>query len=112
MLQQEKPDDYILATGVMHTVREFVEEAAKLLEIDLIWQGAGLDEKGIDKKTGKTIIEIDPKYFRPAEVDLLVGNNKKAREKLGWEPKVKFKELVKIMVKADLKNERKNINNN
>lgn len=103
MLQQDKPDDYILATGETHTVREFVEETAKLLDFDLVWEGEGLDEKGIDRKTGKTIIEINPKHFRPAEVDVLIGDYSKAKSKLGWEPKVKFKELVKIMVEAESK---------
>lgn len=101
MLQQDKPDDYILATGESYSVREFTEETAKNLGIDIEWQGQGLDEKGIDKKTGKTIIEIDPRYFRPAEVDILVGDYSKAKDKLGWEPKTKFKELVKIMVEAE-----------
>lgn len=101
MMQQEKPDDYILATNETHSVREFVEETAKYLDINLIWKGKGIKEKGIDKKTNKTIIEIDPRYFRPAEVDVLQGDYSKAKEKLGWEPKVKFKQLVKIMAKAD-----------
>lgn len=102
MLQQDEPDDYILATGETHTVREFLEKAAKLLDFDIIWEGKGINEKGIDKKTGKTIVEIDEKYFRPAEVELLIGDATKAKEKLGWEPKVKFDELVKIMVEEDL----------
>lgn len=102
MLQQEKPNDYLLATGETHTVREFVEETAKLLGMDLIWEGEGVNEKGRDKKTNKVIIEIDPKYFRPTEVDLLIGDPSKAKELLGWEPKTKFHELVKIMVDADL----------
>jgi GDPmannose 4,6-dehydratase len=101
MLQQDKPDDYILATGETHTVREFVEEACKALDIDLAWKGEGLDEKGIDRKTGKAIIKIDPMYFRPSEVDILIGDYSKAKDKLGWEPKVKFKELVKIMVEGE-----------
>lgn len=102
MLQQEKPDDYILATNETHTVREFIEEACRLLGFDLVWKGVGVNEKGIDRKSGKVIIEIDQKYFRPAEVDLLIGDNTKAKERLGWEPKTKFHELVKIMVDADL----------
>ncbi len=106
MLQQEKPDDYLLATGETHSVREFVEKAANLLGFDLIWEGAGLNEKGIDRKTGKVIIEIDPKYFRPAEVDVLLGDYSKAKKYLGWEPKVKFNELVKIMVKHDWEKEK------
>ncbi|SRR3990167_3135099 len=105
MLQQDKPDDYILATNETHSVREFVEEACKLLDFDLVWEGEGLEEKGIDKKSGKIIIEIDPMYMRPAEVDLLMGDYSKAKNKLGWEPKVKFKELVKIMVEAELNGE-------
>jgi len=102
MLQQEKPDDYILATGETHSVREFVEVAAKLLDMDIAWEGEGINERGIDRKTGKIIIEIDPKYFRPAEVELLLGDATKAKKILGWEPKVKFEELVKIMVSAEL----------
>lgn len=101
MLQQDKPDDYVLATGEAHSVRDFVEETCKVLDIDLVWKGKDVDEKGIDKKTGKVIIEIDPAYFRPAEVDLLTGDASKAKKVLGWEPKVKFKELVKIMATSD-----------
>jgi GDPmannose 4,6-dehydratase len=102
MLQQETPDDYILSTNETHTVREFIEESCRLLGMNLVWEGEGLNEKGIDKKSKKVIIEIDPKYFRPAEVDLLIGDNAKSREKLGWVPKTKFLELVKIMIDADL----------
>ncbi len=104
MLQQEKPDDYILATGENHSVREFIEITANFLNIELLWQGQGLDEKGIDKKTNKTIIEIDPRYFRPAEVDILLGDYSKAKKMLGWEPKIKFKDLIKIMLDEELKN--------
>jgi len=104
MMQAERPDDYVLATGEAHSVREFVEEAAQLLEFDLEWQGEGLEEKGVDRKTNKTIIEIDPKHFRPAEVDVLLGDYTKAKNELNWEPKTKFKDLVRIMVKADLNN--------
>lgn len=107
MLQQDKPDDYLLATNETHTVREFAEKSAKNLDFDLIWKGKGVNEKGLDKKTGKTIIEIDPKYFRPAEVDVLLGDYSKAKKELGWEPKVRFDELVKIMTKADYENEQK-----
>lgn len=106
MLQQETGDDYVLAMNETHTVREFCELSAKELDIDLIWQGTGSDEKGIDQKTGQTIIEIDPKYFRPAEVDLLIGDPAKAKTKLGWQPKTSFKELVKIMVQSDLEAEK------
>ncbi|OHA99963.1 MAG: GDP-mannose 4,6-dehydratase [Candidatus Zambryskibacteria bacterium RIFCSPLOWO2_02_FULL_39_26] len=110
MLQAKKPDDYVLATNETHAVREFVEEAAKILGMNIQWKGKGVKEKGVDKKTGKVIIEIDPVYFRPAEVDVLMGDYSKARKKLGWKPKVKFKELVKIMVEYDLKEERRKVN--
>jgi GDPmannose 4,6-dehydratase len=103
MLQHETPDDYVLATGETHTVREMVEEAAKHLGLEIIWEGTGLEEKGIDRKTGKVLIEIDPEYYRPAEVDLLIGDYSKAKEKLGWEPKTTFPELVRLMVEHDLK---------
>jgi GDPmannose 4,6-dehydratase len=105
MLQQDKPDDYVLATNETHTVREFVEVAAKKLGFDLEWKGKDTDEEGIDKHSGKAIIKIDPEYFRPTEVDLLIGDYSKAKKKMGWEPKVKFKELVEIMVTADLEKE-------
>lgn len=104
ILQQDKPDDYVIATGETHSPREFIEEAARQLGIDLVWQGSGVEEKGVDKRTGETLVEIDPKYFRPAEVDLLIGDASKAKKVLGWEPKIKFKELVKIMVEDELKN--------
>ncbi len=106
IMQQEKPDDYILATGEAHSVREFVEKTAAYFGFNLIWEGKGLDEKGIDKKTNKTIIEIDPKYFRPAEVDILLGDYSKAKQELGWEPKIKFNKLVEIMARADYNMER------
>ena len=102
MLQQDKPDDYVLATGEMHSVRELVEETGRLLDFDIEWKGDGEQEKGIDKKTGKILVEIDPHYYRPAEVDLLLGDASKARKELGWKPKVTYKELIKIMVDADL----------
>lgn len=102
MLQQEQPDDYLLATGETHTVREFIEETAKILGMDLTWEGEGANEKGRDRKTGKIIIEIDPKYFRPTEVDLLIGDPSKAKDRLGWEPQTKFHKLVKLMTEADL----------
>lgn len=105
MLQAEKPDDYILATGETHTVKEFVEEVSRALGIDICWEGKGVEEKGINNQTGKIIIEIDPKYFRPAEVDVLIGDASKAEKELGWVPKTKFKELVRIMTEADWKNE-------
>lgn len=103
MLQQKQPDDYVIGTGESHSVREFCELATKEAGINIIWKGKGLKEKGIDKKTGKTLIEIDQRYFRPAEVENLIADFKKAREKLKWKPKTKFKDLVKIMTDYDLK---------
>lgn len=102
MLQQEKAEDYVIATGETHTVREFVGVAFKYSGIEIEWQGQGVDERGINKKTGKVLVEVDPKYFRPAEVELLVGDPAKAKEQLGWEAEVKFKKLVNMMVDADL----------
>lgn len=101
MLQHDQPDDFVVATNETHSVREFVEAAAKCLGMDIEWNGKGVEEKGIDRETGKEIIAIDPRYYRPTEVDLLIGDYTKAKEKLGWEPKVKFQELVKIMIDAD-----------
>ena len=101
MLQQNNPDDYVVATGETHSVREFIEHTCHYLDIPLIWKGSGINEVGINSQTNHTIIKIDPNYFRPTEVDLLIGNSSKARNILGWKPKVKFKELVKIMAKAD-----------
>ncbi|MDO8604201.1 MAG: GDP-mannose 4,6-dehydratase [bacterium] len=106
MLQHDEPDDFILATNETHTVREFVEEAGKHLGFEIIWKGSGENEEGVDKKTGKTIIKIDPRYFRPAEVDILLGDYSKAKEKLGWEPETKFKELAKLMTEEDFKKEK------
>jgi GDPmannose 4,6-dehydratase len=103
MLQQEKPDDYVIASGETHSVREFVELACKVAGFDIVWKGKGSEEKGIDKKTGKTLIEISSEFFRPAEVDILLGDYSKAKEKLGWQPKTQFEELVRIMVEADMK---------
>jgi GDPmannose 4,6-dehydratase len=105
MLQQEEPEDFVLATGETHTVREFIEETCKCLGFDLAWTGEGVAEKGIDQKSGKVIIEIDPKYFRPAEVDLLIGDPTKAKTKLGWTATTKFSELVRLMAEADLEEE-------
>ena len=109
MLQQPEPDDYVIATGKQHSVREFCELAFKELEIGLEWQAQGIDEKGIDKKTNKVIIEVDSKYFRPAEVESLLGDSTKAREKLGWKPKISFEELIKEMVSSDLKEAEKEV---
>ncbi len=101
MLQMDKPDDFVLATGETHTVREFIEKAFDHLDIQIEWQGKNENETGICTKTGNTIVRIDSKYYRPTEVEFLLGDPSKAKEKLGWEPKVKFDELVKIMVDAD-----------
>ncbi len=103
MLQQDAPDDYVLATGQAHSVREFVERAFAEVGRTIEWQGQGTEEIGIDAKTGKTLIEIDPGYFRPTEVDNLVGDSSKARQKLGWTSRISFDELVQEMVAADLK---------
>ncbi len=105
MLQQDKPEDYIIATGENHSVREFVELSAKKLGFNLVWEGKGLDEKGVDKNTGKIIIEIDSRYFRPAEVENLLGNPTKAKNNLSWVPEIKFNELVDKMIEYDLKKE-------
>jgi GDPmannose 4,6-dehydratase len=102
MMQQEVPDDFVIATGETHSVREFVEASSKYFGFDITWEGSAEKEKGIDSRTGQTIIEIDPAYFRPAEVDLLLGDASKAKKVLGWEPKVKFEELVKIMSEAEM----------
>lgn len=103
ILQHHKPDDFIIATGKNHSVREFVEEVGRNLGMDIVWKGKGVTERGIDRKTGKTVIEVDPVYFRPLEVDTLLGNPTKARKILGWKPKTTFKELAKIMTESDLK---------
>lgn len=101
MLQQPLPDDYVIATGETHSIREFFEEAGRHLGMDVHWRGQGLDEEGYDGVTGQTLVKIDPRYFRPTEVDLLIGDASKAKQKIGWAPKTTFKELVKIMVEAD-----------
>ena len=104
MLQQEKPEDFVIATGETRTVREFVESAFACAGINLRWEGEGVEEKGIDTATGKVLVEVSPEFFRPAEVDLLLGDPTKAKEVLGWNPrKTSFKELVRRMVEHDLK---------
>ena len=104
ILQQPEPDDFVIATGEYHTVREFCTLAFKHAGINLQWQGEGIDEKGIDTATGKVLVEVDPKYFRPTEVEQLLGDPAKAKEKLGWNPRqTSFEQLVKIMVDADMK---------
>ena len=101
MLQQDQPEDYTISTGEQHTVREFVEVAAKELGVDIKWQGNGVNEKG--RWQDKVIVSVDPRYFRPTEVETLLGDSTKAKERLGWSPKITFKDLVKEMVEADLK---------
>ena len=107
ILQQEEPDDYVLATGVTTTIRDFCKMAFAELGIDIEFKGTGLNEKGINKKTGEVIIEVDPKYFRPTEVDLLLGDSTKAREKLNWKPKYDLKTLVKEMIEEDMEEAQK-----
>jgi GDPmannose 4,6-dehydratase len=101
MLQHHEPDDFVLATGETHSVREMAEVAARALDMELVWDGEGLEETGIDRKSGHAVVRIDPAYFRPAEVDLLIGDASKAREKLGWAPQIRFEQLVSGMAQAD-----------
>ena len=109
MLQQDEPDDYVIATGETHSVKEFVEKAAQIAGFDIEWEGEGLNTKGIDRRTGKVIVEVSSEFYRPAEVDILVGNYSKAKKKLGWEPRTKFEDLVRIMMEADLERVRREI---
>jgi len=102
MLQQEQPDDFVIATGLQYSVRDFVNAAAKELDIKIDWQGQGVEEKGYSQETGKCIVAVDPRYFRPTEVETLLGDPSKAKNKLGWEPKIRFDELVAEMVREDL----------
>ena len=110
MLQQENPEDYVIATGETHTVREFLEKSAKCFGFDLAWKGEGLKEVGVDKNSNQTIVKIDEKYIRPAEVDLLLGDPSKAKKRLNWEPRVSFDELINMMCESDLKAESKSLN--
>lgn len=103
MLQQEQPEDFVIATGRQYSVRQFVELAARHIDIDIQWKGSGVDEKGYDSSTGQLIIEVDPRYFRPAEVETLLGDPTNAHKKLGWQPKTTFQELVAEMMSQDLK---------
>jgi len=98
MLQQDKPEDFVIATGEQHSVRDFVNIAANELDIQITWQGKGIDEKGVDTKTGNTIVAVDPKYFRPTEVETLLGDPSKAKEKLGWIPKITFHSMFKFFL--------------
>jgi len=105
MLQQDKPDDYVIATGETHTVREFVEKAFKVIDIDIVWKGSGVNETGHNKSNGDTLVKINPKYFRPTEVDLLWGDPSKAIKELGWKSRTSLDELVYKMVKYDIDND-------
>ncbi|KAG4107927.1 hypothetical protein H8356DRAFT_973540 [Neocallimastix lanati (nom. inval.)] len=110
MLQQDKPDDYVLSTNETHTVREFVEKAFKVINVDIVWEGEGFNEVGKDKATGEIRVKVDERYFRPTEVDLLLGDSTKARKALNWKPKVTFEDLVVEMVNADIEMVKKNSN--
>jgi len=103
MLQQDTPDDYVVATGEMHSVREFIEKSFGHVSIEIEWKGDGVDETGINKATGDIIVRMDERYYRPCEVEQLLGSPAKAKKQLGWEPRIKFEELVKIMTEGDLK---------
>ena len=103
MHQQDSPDDYVLATGETHTVKEFVDSAFSVLGMDLEWVGEGVNERGVEKKTTKARVVIDPKYYRPSEVDLLMRDTSKAEKVLNWKSTIGFDQLVRIMVEADLK---------
>jgi len=102
MLQQDEPEDFVIATGRQRSVRDFVEAAASRLDMQIEWRGHGSDEHGVDAATGRNVVRIDPRYFRPAEVETLLGDPTKAREKLGWEPTTSFEDLVEEMVRHDL----------
>jgi GDPmannose 4,6-dehydratase len=103
MLQAKKPSDYVIATGKSYSVKKFVEEAFKFVDIDVLWKGSGLKEVGFDKKTGQILVKVDPKYFRPTEINELRGNFSKAKKQLKWKPKTTFNQLVKVMMASDLK---------
>ena len=102
MLQQEKPNDFVIATGKFYSIRNFVTLAFKYVDIDLEWKGEGVNEVGVDKKTGKILVQVDPKYFRPSEVEFLLGDPTKANKILNWKNKTSIEELVKIMMEYDL----------
>jgi GDPmannose 4,6-dehydratase len=107
MLQAKEPEDFVVATGEQHSVREFVQRAAAHLDMDVQWEGKGVEERGIDRKTGKVIVRVDARYFRPTEVDTLLGDPTKARTKLGWKPEITFEQLVTEMIEADLQHARR-----
>ena len=101
MLQRESPEDYVLSTDEFHSVREFIEKAFKIKNITIAWEGSGIEERGVDSKTGDVLVEISEKYFRPSEVDELLGDSTKARTELGWKPQYTFDDLVREMVTCD-----------
>jgi GDPmannose 4,6-dehydratase len=109
MLQQPHADDFVIATGEQHSVREFVARAAAELGISIAWEGSGIDERGVDQSTGRVVVKVDPRYFRPSEVDTLLGDASKAREKLGWRPEIDFSTLIKEMMAADLEAARRDL---
>jgi GDPmannose 4,6-dehydratase len=109
IVQADQPDDFVLATNETHSIREFVEETFKVLGEEIVWRGKGIEEKGVLKSSGKVVVSIDKRYFRPTEVDILIGNPLKAKEILGWEPKITFRELVRIMVNSDFEKVKKRI---
>jgi len=108
MLQQDEPDNYVIATGETHSVREFIEQAFQYVGIEIEWEGKNENEVGKNLKTGETLVVVDKKYFRPLDVNFLMGDYSKAKDKLNWKPKTKFKDLVKIIMQADLDLIRKN----
>jgi GDPmannose 4,6-dehydratase len=101
MLQHEPPSDFVLATGEARSIRDFVLEAGRHLGFDIVWQGAGMDERGLDRASGRVIVRVNPRFFRPAEVDIVCGDASKARRELGWQPRTSFSEIVRLMVEAD-----------
>ena len=103
MLQQDKPEDFVIATGKQHSVKEFIERAGVAIDMNIIWRGDGMSEEGVDQATGKCIVKIDPRYFRPSEVETLLGDPTKAKDKLGWTPQTTFDELVSEMMREDMK---------
>lgn len=106
MLQEDQPDDYVLATGKTTTVRDFVEQAFRELDINIDWEGTGVNEVGINRATGKVVVEVSPEYFRPTDVELLIGDSSKAHKKLGWKPSTDLNELIRIMIQSDLESQR------
>ena len=102
MMEADEPSDYSVNTGEAHSIRELIEEAYSCVGVDVVWEGEGKDEKGYDEKTGELLVEVNEKWYRPVEVPYLHGDHSKIKEKLGWEPKTKFKELIKMMIEADL----------